>query len=379
MCIIDRYLLRQFTQTFIICFLSLMGLYVVIEASTNLDAFIRDGQKAGGVVALIAEYYAYRSLWLFDVASGVLALVAAMFTISWIQRHNEMTALMAAGVSRLRVVVPVIAAVGVVSLLSAANRELLIPRYRSELSRPPQDPLGGQRRSFTARYDDRTNVLLGGKRAIAEQKCIEEPSFALPPALSDHGSQLIAEKAFYLPPDGRRPGGYLLAGVREPRNLDTSRSLPVGDHPILITPQDAPDWLNRDQCFLQSDVDFDQLTNSESFLKLASTPQLIAALRNPSLGYGLDVRVAIHARIIKPLTDMTLLLLGLPLIVSRENRNVFIAIGICMGVTMAFTLTSIGMQQLGEIGYLLNPALSVWAPLILFIPPAVGMAESLRR
>ena len=37
-------------------------------------------------------------------------------------------ALMAAGVSRVRVLVPIIMAVAVVSLFSAANRELVIPR-----------------------------------------------------------------------------------------------------------------------------------------------------------------------------------------------------------------------------------------------------------
>ena len=53
-------------------------------------------------------------------------------------------------------------------------------------------------------------------------------------------------------------------------------------------------------------------------------------MRNPSLDYGADVRVAIHGRIVKPLLDMTLLFLGLPLVVTRESRNVFIAMGLCM-------------------------------------------------
>ena len=38
--IIDRYLLRQFLHTFVICFLSLTGLYIVFDAFTNLEAFM---------------------------------------------------------------------------------------------------------------------------------------------------------------------------------------------------------------------------------------------------------------------------------------------------------------------------------------------------
>ena len=47
MYIIDRYLLRHFVQTFVICFLSLMGLWVVIEVTTNLQEFIRCGRTIG--------------------------------------------------------------------------------------------------------------------------------------------------------------------------------------------------------------------------------------------------------------------------------------------------------------------------------------------
>ena len=55
--------------------------------------------------------------------------------------------------------------------------------------------------------------------------------------------------------------------------------------------------------------------------------------------------MAIHARIVQPLLDMTLLFLGLPLVVTRESRNVFVAMGICMVVTTAFTLVVVGMQE----------------------------------
>lgn len=378
--IIDRYLLRQFVQTFLICFLSLTGLYIVFDALTNLEEFVRCGQKAGGVLPFMARYYEYHSILFFDRTSSLLALVSAMFTVSWIQRHNEMTALMAAGVSRFRVVAPIVGAVAVVSLFTAINRELVIPTYRSELSRRPQDPLGDLPQSVKPRYDNQTDVMLGGKNTYADEKRIEEPVFLLPKTLWKHGfKQVAASNAYYVPPQGSRPGGYKLVGVTEPKNLDTRHSLVLDGKPVLITLCDAPDWLNPNECFLCSDVDFDQLTGGEFFKQLSSTCQLIGALRNPSLDFGADVRVAIHARIVQPLLDMTLLFLGLPLIVNRESRNVFLAMGVCMAVTIAFTLTVIGVQELGKIGLLLNPAQAAWVPLMIFVPVAVFLSESLRK
>jgi len=39
--ILDRYLLRQFLQNFFVCFFSLTGLYIVMDAFAKLESFMR--------------------------------------------------------------------------------------------------------------------------------------------------------------------------------------------------------------------------------------------------------------------------------------------------------------------------------------------------
>jgi len=51
---------------------------------------------------------------------------------------------------------------------------------------------------------------------------------------------------------------------------------------------------------------------------------------------------------------------------------------VSMAVSVAFTLTAIGLQTLGE-NEMMEPALAAWAPLMIFVPVAVGLADSLRR
>ncbi|MBN1909864.1 MAG: LptF/LptG family permease [Pirellulales bacterium] len=368
--IIDRYLLRQFVQTFVICFLSLTGLYIVFDAFTNLESFLRVKNSAGGLGQLMASYYACRSLYFFDLTAGMLALIAAMFTMTWIQRHNEMTALMAAGISRIRVVLPVVAAAAAIALVATANRELVIPQLRQQLARDPSDPTGENARGLEARFDAQTDILIGGKASVAGQKQIVEPSFVLPPTLGEYGLQLDAEEAFYHPPEGDRPGGYLLKGVQRPKELATCPSLTLGGKPIIITPRDAPGWLAQDECFVVSDVSFDLLTRG---LENASTAELIAGLRNPSVESGADDRVRIHSRILRPLTDLTLLCLGLPLVLTRENRNVFVAIGLCVLVVTIYVVVTITFHYLGN-SYWISPQLSAWAPVLLFAPLAAWLA-----
>jgi lipopolysaccharide export system permease protein len=373
--IIDYYLLRQFLKTFLICFLSLMGLYVIIDCTTHMDDFLRCGEKSGSALALIGRLYGYRALGFFDRTSSVLTLISVMFTVAWIQRNNEMTALLSAGVSRVRVVKPLILAAAAICLLAAVNRELMIPRYRDELTRKTDDLIGDRGQELKKVYDIQTMVLIDGKATYADRKWIEKPKFLLPPTIDKYGKQVIGEKAFYLPPvDGKHPGGYLFEGVSEPKHLDERESLrmPNGKD-VLITPHDHGDWLKPDQCFVASDLSFEQLTGNVEF---ASVRQLITRLHNPSMAFDADVRVKIHSRFVQPLLDMALLFLAMPLVVRRESRNVFLAIGICMGVTTVFTLTIIGFQWLGD-NSMLNPALAAWAPMMVFVPAAVGLSQSM--
>ncbi len=377
--IIDRYVLRQFLKTFLICYVSLMGLYVVFEVFTNLEEFLRCGRERGGVLALVGSFYSYRALLFFDDMAGMLSLIAAMVSMAWIQRHNELVALMSAGVSRFRVALPVVGATIVVAVLAAGSRELVIPRFRSELARKPQDPAGDRPRPLQPKSDHRTQIWIGGHSTRRAEKRITEPRFQLPGYLEDSGwpSPLAAENAFWEDPDGARPGGYRLVGVTEPADLAQFGSMVIDGEPILITPRDARQWLKPNELFVVSGLSFDHLLDGDVWREYASTSELIGGLRNPSLGLRADDRVAIHARFVQPFLDVTLLFLGLPLVLARQDRNVFLAIGFCAGLVVVFMLVVIASHHLGGI-YSISPALAAWLPLIIFVPIAVGMAEPLK-
>jgi lipopolysaccharide export system permease protein len=370
--IIDRYLLFQFFKTFLFTFLSLLGLYIIIECTTNMDEFVRCGDKSGGILLLMGKFYGYRAFAFFDRTSGVLTLVSVMFTIAWIQRHNELVALMAAGVSRIRVVKPLIIAAAAICFLAAINREVMLPRFREELTRKPQDLIGDHGQDLKRVYDSQTMILISGLHTFADRKRIEEPNFLLPETLWQYGKQINAKEAFYLPEEeGKHPGGYLFNDVVEPKKIESKSSLLLAGKPVLITPLDRPEWLKSNQCFVVSGLSFEQLVGSVEY---SSVRQLIAGLHNPSIEYGADVRRTIHSRFVQPFLDVTLLFLAMPLVLRRESRKVVLAIGICMGVTTIFMLSAIGFQWLGDTG-LINPALSAWAPLMVFVPIAVGLGQ----
>ena len=189
---------------------------------------------------------------------------------------------------------------------------------------------------------------------------------------------MTAANAYYQEPENGRPGGYLLDEVTEPAGIATKPSLRDHNRDVIITPRDAVGWLKPGQCFVVSDVTFEQLRGGQQWRQFSSISEMVAGLKNPSLDFGADVRVAVHVRVVQPMLDVTLLFLGLPLVLSRESRNMFLSIGMCVGLVSIYSLTVLSCQYLGTV-YMLSPALSAWLPLMVYVPIAVAMFERARR
>lgn len=366
MAMIDRYVLRLFFKSLIVCFLSIGGLFIVVDAFSNVDRFVSYAQEKGSVVGVLWNFYGARMLSLFDFSSGLLVLIAAMFTVTWLHRTNEFTALLAAGLPKARIVLPLLAASVIISLLGAVNRELLIPRFREHLSHGWKDLVGSGLHPMEPTYDNETNVLFDGKHIIERERKIEEAVIRLPVGVPGIGRQLSAAEAIYVPAKGKRPGGYLLRGVKQP--IEEMSSVLLGKRPVVYAPQDAS-WLEGDQLFVASRLTFTHMTADKAWRQWSSARQLIGALRNPSMDFGADVRVAVHLRLVKPLLDLTLLFLGLPMVLSPGKTSVFAAAGWCFLLVTAFYLVVVACQGLGS-NYMISPVFAAWCPLMVFTPIA---------
>ncbi|MGC3969314.1 MAG: LptF/LptG family permease [Pirellulales bacterium] len=377
--IIDRYLLGQYLKNFLICWISFTGLYVVVDAFSNLDEFMKYSEQTGrGMLGTMAKFYAFRSIYFFDRCSAIIAMIAAMFTITWITRHNELTALLAAGISRMRVARPILIAALVVTVGAAVSREFIIPPLREHLTRDPKDLAGNSAVAMNMQVDNATGLILKGQYTLANEQKIHRPSFVLPPGLDAWGKHLSAYDAYYQTATAEHPQGYLFKQVSSPLELLKQPTQTLGNKPVILTPADNPNWLKPDECFVVSEIDFTQLSSSKAWRKFMATPELVKGLANPSLDFGADVRVMIHSRFVQPLADVTLLFLGLPLVLRRETRNIFVAVFICVALTAVFMLVGFTCQKMGSI-MLIRPSLAAWLPLLLFIPVATSLYDRIDK
>lgn len=376
MTLIDRYVLSLYVKALFLALIVLGGMYVFIDMIGNFDdlyAYTKD-DAWGSFPALLLEYYGPRVLWVFDRTAGMLAMAAALFSVTWMMRTQELTAILAAGVRPSRVIRPIILATILVAGIAAANREFWLPQVRSQLARNAQDWRGEKLKGCTPQFDPRSDVLLDGKKAIGKERRIQEPNFKLvSPELNAWGRQIAAESAWYLPYENGRPAGYLMTGVKLPANLANLNSLVLNGEPILLSPRDTP-WLKADQCFVVSVVSFEQFSLGASWRQNLSTQELVLGLKNRSLQTGADMLVTMHGRFLQPVLDLTLVFLGLPLVLSRGSRNIFVAGAICLSLMATFFVTNLVCQGMGN-NYLLSPPLAAWLPMLLFGPVAFVLAK----
>lgn len=371
--LIDRYLIRAQLQAFCIVFISLAGLTFVIDAFTNLEEFMLHAEKNGGLLRVLGMYYGYRLISFFDATSPIISLASGMFALSWLERHNELTALLAAGITRWRIAKPAILFTLFVSLLAIGNREFVLPSIRFVIARNAQDLDGQTQKNFEARYDHETEILFRGKSYQEALQRLESPSLLMPPLLAELGPQIDAANAVWEPAATEHPAGYLLRGVSRPPDIDSLPALKLKDSTVIYTAEDSP-WLKPNECFVTSGVSFEQMIGSSNWSLYSSTVNLINAISNPSLGVGADVPLRVHARFVAPFLDISLVLLGLPLVLGPSRRGVFVAVGLCVLTTVAFFLTILGFHALA-MSYILGPSFAAWAPLMVMAPLAAWRAQ----
>jgi lipopolysaccharide export system permease protein len=362
---VDRLLVLGYFKSYLVCLVSLLGLYIVVDLFTNLDDFTGHHSGLGHIVKHIGSYYGYRVTQIFDRLCEVIVLLAAMFTVAWMQRNNELLPLLSAGVSTRRVVLPVLLSACLMLSLAVLNQELLVPRIAKHLLRD-KDDLEGQKEidQFQRAYEP-NGILIHGRTALPRGMIVKDFLCTLPESIAGDYLPLSAKEARYIPPgEGPRTGGWLLTGT-QPAELEH------WDNPAVL------EVLDKGKYFLHTrEVDFETLTRNRKWFQYASTARLLSELQRPDSTRLANMAVLFHMRLTRPILGLILLFLGLSVILRDQNRNVFISAGVCLLLCGLFFAACFASKQLGDNEYL-SPALAAWLPVLAFGPLAFVLFDAI--
>ena len=131
---IDLYIVRSFLLSMVLWLVSLMALRIMVDMFANMDEFAEHGKMAQ-VLTAIVRYYGVHSLEYFTQLGGVIIVLSAVFTVARMNHTNELTAMLASGMSLHRVVWPIIICSMLLGGLIMANQEFVVPQFAEELMR----------------------------------------------------------------------------------------------------------------------------------------------------------------------------------------------------------------------------------------------------
>ncbi|MFO0965559.1 MAG: LptF/LptG family permease [Gemmataceae bacterium] len=364
--LIDRQLLRSYFKAYLVCLVSLLSMYVVVDLFMNLDDFAQGAKGVGQIALRIGLFYGYKAVEIFDRLSEPVVLLAAMFTVAWMQRNNEILPLLSAGVSTRRVLRPVLIGAGIMLGLSVINQELFLPRIDTFLveHRTNTDKEVGVHGAF-----DANGVFLSGSSAVHSEQTVKNFVCVAPASANrDTITTVQAKEARYLPAtaDDVRSGGWMIIGATAPE-------LPPSWKDTKILEMIVPG-----KFFLRTEVDFDALIRSRNWFSYVDTPGLLSELNKG--GASSTTRLStlatvFHMRITRPILGILLVFMGLSIILQNHQRNIYISAGLCLVICLVFFACSFFCRWLGDSENLL-PALAAWLPVFVFGPLSFVMFDA---
>jgi lipopolysaccharide export system permease protein len=361
--LMDRQLITGYFKSYFVCLLSLLSLWVVVDLFTNLDDFTHEHKSFVGVFQHVGAYYGFRITKIFDQLCEPIVLMAAMFTISWMQRCNEQFPLLSAGISTQRIVLPVLLCAVFMLGLTVVNQEIIIPQVADQLNLDKNDPGGTNPLRIQGQCYEPNGIHINGKSANRKKQTVTEFECVIPKELAGVMLVYTAQEAVYVPGTGKYQGGWLLTNTK-PATLDS-----FGDGSIL-------EVIDSGRYFLHTrSVDFQSLTRNPNWFQLTSTWQIYKELDKPEAGQQAPMAVLFHMRLTRPLLGLLLVVMGLSVILRDQNRNVILSSGMCLVLCAVFFVAIYASKMLGE-NEILPPALAAWAPVLGFGPLSLVLFDA---
>ncbi|MBE0536722.1 MAG: LptF/LptG family permease [Phycisphaerae bacterium] len=362
--ILDKYVAKNFLIGYAITFAVLIGLVLVIDLFVNLGEFAKNAELGAGAVTwnIVQYYMAQMTLWFRDMA-GMITVVAATFSLARLTYNNELVAVMASGVSLKRIMAPIIFLAILLTGLLIIDQEYLIPKLAPQLVRSHDEVPGGRTYDLwfmadnngslicTNRFDETTQTMLKPTIILRE---------SVGPIVYRVTGWIRADKAVY---NAQSKGWDLTNGIYQPIAQQASEvDLIAKPEPFAFYKTD----MNPEEIPLRQQEDYKSLLSSAQLAELART--MGTRVRDQAEFY-----LHKHSRITKPIINMVMLLVALPVLVCRDPKRMKSAILSSFGITGAcFVVTFVCEMMATEVFFdRIRPELWAWAPVFIFLPIAV--------
>ncbi len=365
--VLNRYMLRALLFNYAVALGAMLSLYVALDMFVNLDEFTeQEGVTLTAVITNIVSYYSANLVLYFSQLSGAITLFACSATLARMRKANELTAVLASGVSLYRVATPVVAFGLATTGLLVLDTEWVIPSVAPKIARD-HDDVDGSRAYAVLFLHDRDDALVSAARFDPRTRDLHRLLVLQRDADGNVAGMLEADHATWQPPDlVRETGRWQLERARL-TSREVSAQAGLGPRTARRVTHPA---------YYESDLSPDaiQVRQSEGWVRFLSLSQLRQLERRGGSNLA-EIAQVKHARHVAPILGIVMLLLGLPFFLDRSPANILTDAGKCMIVCGLCYVSSFVAQSLrAETA----SALPLWIPVFIFGTLAVVMLDRIR-
>ncbi len=348
--LLDRYLVNRFVGSLIYCLCLFMLLFIVIDVFTNLDEFLKGGVN----FRIVATYYLYSIPLILVQVVPMAVLVAILYVLSSLSRHNELTAMKASGVSSFHILAPYLFIGAVISFGIFLLSERVVPRT-SVTSVSIMEGLieKGKKKMDERSIQNATLFTKGNRMVYAGEYELAKDTLTDVVLFEDDPHRLVqtkiaAKKATYA--DDR----WTFHDTIEYR-MDRRGELegePRFSDKIVMDLDAKP-------------VDFLRESLQIEYMNTKQLDEYIRHLRTVSRRLAQKMQVDFHYKIAFPFVSFIVILIGAPLAMRSERGGALLGIGTSVALVMLYYGINSMVLAFGKGGHL-PPVFSAWFSNLFF-------------
>ena len=352
--ILDRYTLRAYLAPLVWCLGVFIGLYLVLDLLGHLDEVLRYHVP----LALLLTYYTTMVPLIFVQVAPFACLMATLYTLSQFNRHQEIMAMRAAGISPWSIVRPLVWMGLLLSLAVFAINETDVPQAalithqikQGSLERAP-DPKKPHRVLKTIQHlaaYGQGHTLLYAQTFDPIEKKMEGV------VILQHGRDLrlirkiTAESAIWTGSAWRFLHGTILHFNEQ--GLSIGRPVPF--EAKIIQAGDRPEVLEKSEA-------------QASFMNSRDLYRYIQQLGVAAGGTVRKLRVDLYSKPATALACLVLTLIGIPFAIQPVRGGAVLGLSMGLGIGLVFYGANAICLALGKGGQL-PPMAAAWGAPLLF-------------
>ena len=355
---LDRYIIKLYLKTFFFTAMLFSIIAVVIDFSDRLDAFIKNEVAAKLVVT---NYYIHFIAFINGMLWPLFALISVIFFTSRLAKNSEIISIFNAGIPFRRLMVPYLAAAGMIFCLHIIANNYLIP-MGSKIRIPFEN-----KNVYNNTDRSRTNnihVMLDPLTKLYIRNYRPRDSSAFDMRIEKYNTE--AELVSFIEAKTAR--------WKEETKSWTLRNYVIRSFNDLQEDLQLSQNADLDTSINIAPADLIRVKNQQQVLTSPELRSYLSKQRARGIGGTRIFESELYRRTSEPVSIFILTVIGMA-VASRKVRGglgIHLAIGISLGalyiLLSKFTMTFTNAESLG-------PILGVWLPNIIFSAVAVYLVR----